>query len=345
VRIAVINNVAPFVRGGAEILAEALTRRLEDAGHTTDLVRLPFSWQPTERIVDSMLAASLTRVSGVDRVIALKFPAYLVPHDDRVLWTLHQFRQFYDLWDTPSCGYPMTDETLEVRALVQDADSAAFGSASKIYANSRVTADRLFRFNGFASEVLHAPLPNAQMFTNLGTGVYVFAGGRINALKRQNLAVDAMRYTQTDVRLVVAGAPETRYDLEQLESARQATGREDRITVIPRYVDEQRKATLVNGSLACVYCPLDEDSYGYVALEGAQAAKALVTTIDAGGVTDLAIDGRSGFVCEPDPIELARAFDALYRSTVLAESLGRAAHDRMSELHISWDHVIRRLTG
>ncbi len=34
-------------------------------------------------------------------MIGLKFPAYLIPHPDKVLWILHQHRQAYEQWDHP----------------------------------------------------------------------------------------------------------------------------------------------------------------------------------------------------------------------------------------------------
>ena len=33
------------------------------------------------------------RLQNVDRVIAFKFPAYYLPHDNKFLWLVHQFRQ------------------------------------------------------------------------------------------------------------------------------------------------------------------------------------------------------------------------------------------------------------
>jgi len=339
-KVVVLNNTVPFLRGGAEILADAITSRLRSAGHIAELVRLPFSWDPPERIADAMLAASLTKIAEVDRVIALKFPAYLVPHDNKVLWLLHQFRQFYDLWD------PLADHdpsAKAVRDLVLRADDAAFEGSRRIFANSDTTAARLRRFNGWDAEVLHPPLPRPEDFSPVDLGDYIFAGGRINSFKRQVLAVQAMAHATSDVHLIVAGAAESPADLEELEVARSASPHPERITIIPTFIGEQQKIDLVNHSLACVYCPIDEDSYGYVTLEGAQAQKALLTTVDSGGILDLVIDGRSGIVCEPEPRSLAKAFDQLHRSRRTANQLGLGAHDRMHELGISWDHVLSRL--
>jgi hypothetical protein len=39
-------------------------------------------------------------------LIGLKFPIYLAPHPDKVLWILHQHRTAYDLWDHPEHGDP-----------------------------------------------------------------------------------------------------------------------------------------------------------------------------------------------------------------------------------------------
>src|SRR5262249_9066528 len=53
------------------------------------------------------------------------------------------------------------------------------------------------------------------------------------------------------------------------------------------------------------YAPLDEDSYGYPSLEGSHANKAILTTTDSGGVTELVTDSINGYICAPEPQVLA----------------------------------------
>ena len=89
------NVQTPFVRGGAEMLADSLLQALQAAGHTAEIVTMPFKWYPAERIADGMLAARLMEVDqwcggGIDRLIGLKFPAYLMRHPNKVLWLLHR---------------------------------------------------------------------------------------------------------------------------------------------------------------------------------------------------------------------------------------------------------------
>ena len=57
---------------------------------------------PNESPITCWLAGfDLTEVMGtpVDLMIGLRFPAYLIPHPNKVLWILHQFRTAYELWD------------------------------------------------------------------------------------------------------------------------------------------------------------------------------------------------------------------------------------------------------
>ena len=64
-------------------------------------MKVPLRWATPVEVAESMFAAAALRIHGADRVIALKFPAYLAPeHPDKVIWLLHQFRQVYDLWQT-----------------------------------------------------------------------------------------------------------------------------------------------------------------------------------------------------------------------------------------------------
>ena len=84
-KVLVLSTKVPFVHGGAEELFDHLVRNLQAAGVEAEGMRLPFTWNPAERLIDEMLIARRLCVSRVDRVIALKFPAYLVPAPDKVL--------------------------------------------------------------------------------------------------------------------------------------------------------------------------------------------------------------------------------------------------------------------
>ncbi|HSZ14037.1 MAG TPA: glycosyltransferase family 4 protein [Solirubrobacteraceae bacterium] len=341
-KIAIVNNQAPFVRGGAELLAEWLHDKLEEYGHQAEIVRIPFQWSPPERIVDHMLAARLVRVANVDRVVALKFPAYYVPHENKVLWLLHQFRQAYDLWGTPYQDIPNTPMGIRIREAVVEGDRRYLQEVRRIYTISKIVGNRLNLYSGLKSKALFPPLLDSEPYRCEEYGDYFFFPSRINAGKRQHLAVEAMAYVTSSARLVIAGQPETPTDLGRLMSVIREHGLESRVEVIPRWITEEEKLCLLAGARGVVYLPFDED-YGYVTLEAFHASKPVLTLTDAGGPLELIEHGRNGFICEGTEM-LAKAIDELSEDRALTERLGQAALDTINERDISWDRVIRCLT-
>jgi glycosyltransferase involved in cell wall biosynthesis len=344
-KIAVLNNCVPFVSGGAEHLATALDRKLREYGHESVLVRLPFSWHPPERILEHILACRCLRLAGIDRVIGLKFPAYYVPHPNKVLWLLHQFRQAYDLWGTPYQGLPNTPEGFAVRDAVIHSDNSFLSECKRIYTISPVSGERLKKFNGFEYTVLFHPLERTDHLVCRDYGDFIFFPSRITGGKRQHLVVESMKYVKTGVRLVIAGGPETPDDLKRLEATIGTHDLGGRVRLLPRFIAEEEKAELFSDCLACAYTPYDEDSYGYVTLEACHCRKAVVTCTDSGGTHLLVRDGVTGSIVPPEPEALAAAFDRLYADRRAARAMGEAGYELSSTLKITWDHVIESLTS
>jgi glycosyltransferase involved in cell wall biosynthesis len=205
-KVLVVNNAAPFIRGGAEELADHLVGRLNATkGLEAELLRIPFRWEPAERILEEIMLNRNLRLYNVDRVIALKFPAYLIPHPEKTLWLLHQFRQAYDLYESGLSHLCCHERGAEIVRLVRRADDQVFGTCRRIFTNSPVTQNRLKRFNGFDAAVLYPPLIDSFRFKAGDYGNYIFAGGRVGPGKRQYLLVEAMQYVRSEVRLVIAG--------------------------------------------------------------------------------------------------------------------------------------------
>ena len=344
-KVAVLTVQVPFVRGGAELLADWLTENLREHGHEVELVRLPFRWNPPRAVLDHMLAARLTRVRPADRVIATKFPAYVVPHENKVVWLLHQFRPVYELWGTPHQGLEDGHEAARVREAVMAVDNAYLPEAKAIYTNSRVTSTRLRNFNGLDSKILYPPLRDPASFRCESYGDYVFFPSRITSSKRQELLVQALAHTRSGVRAVIAGAGDLPEHVDSLRDLIDREGLGERIELIPAWISEERKLELYANALAVVYPPLDEDSYGYVTMESFYARKPVLTCTDSGGTLELVEDQVTGRVVAPSPVAFAEALDELAEDPALAERLGAGARARLEELYVSWDRVVETLTS
>lgn len=342
-KVLVVNNMAPFLWGGAEELAVHLQRNLCAAGHEAEILRIPFQWEPATGIADQMMIARSMELINVDRVIALKFPAYHIPHHAKTLWILHQYRQAYDLYDAGETNIPSTSEGDAIRGLIKAADDETFRGARRIFTNSEVTRQRLRKYNGFDATVLLPPVNDPEIFGGGPLGDYIFAGGRINDLKRQHLLVEALGRTSSNVRLVVAGPADSPGDIEKLKRTAEQAGVADRLTLDIRFLPRSVYAEYINGAAAVAYLPFDEDSLGYVAMEAATAGKALITTTDSGGIRSLALSEATGWVAEPNAASLAYVMNAVFNDRMRTQAYGIAARELWSSLKVTWPETIERL--
>jgi len=342
-KIAVVNNCVPFLRGGAEQLAEALCNKLIEYGHEAILVRVPFQWHSVDSVLRSILTSRLLQFPNTDRVIALKFPAYYVRHPRKRLWLLHQFRQVYDLWGTPLQGFPDTAESHLLRSIIMRCDNQWISEAEKIYVNSVVTQQRLLKFNNIKSDILLPPLKDTSQFQAKEYGDYIFCPSRMNSAKRQWLALQALSLAKTPVKLILAGPPDTEEDHQKLLALVSQLKIGSRTILTARYISEEEKADLMNRALACLYIPYDEDSYGFVTLESYSAAKPVITCTDSGGTLTLVRNEETGLVVDPQPHLLAEAMDRLYRDRAGARRMGEAGMRLAQSMQISWQRVVEAL--
>lgn len=347
-RVAIATVQVPFVRGGAELLAESLCAQLQAAGHEAEIVSIPFKWYPADRIGSHMLACRLldltaTRSGPIDRLIGLKFPAYMITHSNKVIWLLHQHRGAYDMWGTPLGDLTAAPEGAHVRASIRNADMATLPEAKAIYTLSANVSRRLSEHCGLPSVPLHHPPPGAQHIRGGEYADYILFPSRMNAAKRQALVIEALRYTRYPVHIVFLGSADVPDYGTQLRRLAIESDVDARITWLGG-VTEERKLALYADCRAVIFPPLDED-YGYVTLEAMLARKAVVTCTDSGGPLEFVQDGRTGLVCSPVPEALATALDQLWADPALAVRLGQGGLDRYVEMRIGWEDVVRCLLG
>jgi len=347
--VGIVNVHCPFVWGGAEYLAESLAERVRGRGHRAELIRIPFQWNPEDQVPAHMLACRLMEVrgAGMDLMIAHKFPAYLCPFPNKKLWLFHQFRQVYDLWGTPLGGLPDTPAARGLRKVVAAADADTFAQVkgNGLFTNSKIVADRMKRFNGVTvDEVLYPPLNTPEMFGPGEFGDYFFYPSRMGLMKRQHVAVEALRHTRTPVKLVLAGKPDSDVYGEDLNRKIDSWGLRDRVTSLG-FVSEADKAKWMRGACGAVYLPVDEDSYGFVTLEAFHSHKAVLTFTDSGGTGEVIEHGRNGLILDPTPEALAAGMDQLMADKRRAREMGEEAFATLARHRIDWEYILDRLVG
>jgi glycosyltransferase involved in cell wall biosynthesis len=341
--ILVCEAQVPFVHGGAEYHVRELVSQLRAHGYLAELVSVPFKWYPKEEILAHAAAWRLLDLSEsngrpIDLVIATKFPTYFVRHPHKVAWLIHQYRAAYELAGTTFSDFAHTEEDVALRARIVALDTQMLGECRRLYTNARNTAERAARFNGVAAEGLYHPPRLAGRLASGPYGDYVLSVGRLESVKRVDLAIRALANVPGRLRLKVAG---TGTQGQNFEALAKSLGIADRVDFLGN-VDDELLLSLYSGALAVIFPPYDED-FGYVTLEAFLSRKAVITTTDAGGPNEFVVDSVNGYSCPPDPAALAEAMARLDADRRLAAAYGDAGYARARE--ITWTGVIERLVG
>ena len=341
--ILICTTQVPFTSGGAESHVEGLRRALLAEGYNAEVVALPFKWYPPAEIMQSALAWRLLDLSEsngkqIDLVIGMKFPAYLVAHERKVLWIMHQYRSAYNLWDTPFDDLSTYPDGAQVREWIRQADNRLIPEARKVFANSKTVADRLRRFNQIESQPLYHPPPRAETLRCGEPGDYIFYPSRLEPQKRQELLIEAARFIKSPARIVLAGGSR---DPKRYESLVRQHGVGDRVC-LRGFVAESEIIDLYANALGVCYLPFDED-YGYVTLEGMLSGKPVIVANDGGGAAEFVEHGREGLISEPEPQAIAASIDELWADRARAQTMGARGKEKLASLNLSWKHVVRSL--
>ncbi len=341
--ILVCEAQVPFVRGGAEALTRALVDQLRRAAHLVELVSVPFKWYPKPELMAHAAAWRLLDLSEscgrpIDLLIATKFPTYAARHPNKVVWLMHQYRAAYDLSGTEYADFDHRELDTEVRERLRSFDRDMLAECTGVYTISATTSDRLQRYNGVASTPLYHPSPLAPRLHPGDDQGYFLSVGRLETVKRVELAIEGLARVKGDARLVVTGDGTFRHGLERRVDELDLRGRVSFLGT----VSEEQLVALYAGARAVVFAPFDED-YGYVTLEAFAARRPVITAADSGGVLEFVDHEVSGLVAEPTPEAIGAAMTRLAEAPALAARLGEAGYDRTRD--ITWDGVVEALTA
>lgn len=344
-RILIFNTRVPFVRGGAEALEKGLIKALKDSGNDVDIIRIMENWGASyDYLLKMMIQTRMMEIENLplslERVIALKFPSYYVKHKNKVVWFLHHYRQFYDLWDTPF-GPPHNDETKAIRDIIIKSDTEMLREAKRVFAISQTVAERLKKFNGINAEVLYPPLENKEVFYCDNYEDFFFFPSRISPIKRHHLAIESMKFVKSPVKLIIAGGVEDKNYLMTLESLISKDNLQDRVKILQN-LTKREIVELYSKALAVLFPTYNED-YGYITIEAMYSKKAVITCKDSGGPTEFVDNNINGIIVDPEEKSLAEAMESLYKNKNKTIKMGKQGYEKITSLEIRWERVVEKL--
>lgn len=345
-KIAITTVQVPFMKGGAEFLADNLKHAIEEYGHEAAILTMPFVDSTPEMIEDHIVASRMLDINNswgghIDQCIALKFPAYYMPHENKVAWVLHQHRAAFDLFNTEYSNIKDDETGRRVQRMIYNADRRYLPESKVIYTIAQNVTKRMEQYTHIQSIPLYHPCPDMDQFYLEEYGNYILMPSRINITKRQMLALEALTYTRSDVVLYLLGRAENSVVEKQVRDYITEHNLSRRVRYLD-FVPQDKKLELYARARAILFIPKDED-YGYITLEGMAASKPVITMKDSGGPLEFVTDGVNGIVSESNPKELAKHLDRIWEDAALAEKYGMAGHETIKDMNITWEHVVKEL--
>lgn len=339
--------------GGAEIHLHEIFGRLARRGHHVTLLVSAWGSAPRRVHIDGM---EVHRTGG-RHTFSLAAPRYYNRHlrdrkFDIVIEDLNKVPVFAPLWARTRVVL-LVHHLFGVTAF-QEA-SAPFAAAtwllerplSMLYrgvpveAVSASTRDDLVRrgFDGHRIRIIengvdlefYKPAPDAKRFDQ-PTVLYL---GRLKKYKRIDLimhAIDRLRRSGTDVRMVVAGKGDAAADLHALATR---LGIADLVDMRGFVTEEEKRDLLRRTWIHALTSP--KEGWGISNLEAAACGTATIAS-DAPGLRDSVRDGESGFLIAHGDIDaLASAIRRVASDAVLRDRLGSGA--LAFAQYYSWDRA------
>lgn len=329
-RVAILASLsASGEQGGAERFFVGLRDALANAGLAPELLEIYNNERDFGQIEQTYLRFYDLDLRGFDGIVSAKAPSYVARHPNHVCYLMHTMRVFYDMFDE---SFPSpTQEVLEQRRLVHALDTAALQRPRRLFAIGEEVAQRLRHYNGLDATVMRHPTALADLHE--GAFDYFFLPGRLHRWKRTELAIAAMRHLRASVELVISGTGEDE------ERVRRLAAGDRRIRFVGRVSDEALTGLYANAR-AVIFTPERED-LGLVTLEAFRSGKPVITCADSGEPARLVQDGRSGFVCPPDPAQIGAILQHLADNPDRAGGMGR--NGQASVADITWTKVANTL--
>jgi len=180
-------------------------------------------------------------------------------------------------------------------------------------------------------------LPTVVLFDQSGIHKepYLFTASRLDHPKRLDLLIRAFQQVRGEIEFRIAGTgPQAQ--------ALQALAKPDPRIRFLGHVNDRELTRLYADALLVPFMPYDED-YGLVTIEAMQSGKAVLTTMDAGGVNEFVEHGVTGLCVAPEAPALAATMQRLLADRSETMRIGGRAQQRVSGL--DWPSTVERILG
>jgi glycosyltransferase involved in cell wall biosynthesis len=382
-RIAIVApHPVPFGLGGAEGLIWGLQDHLnEKTEHDCEIVNLVSPERTLAEVVASYEAFTHLDLGRFDCVISGKYPAWMVNHDNHVVYMLHRLRGLYDTYPFAEDARHAAFGEVPVRALRDFMrGTSAAGTTLQDVREFFPRFDAL-RTSTLPDELFAHPGPLGREIVHWLDG-YALSPGRIRSYaaiadtvrRRKDYFPDGVHvdvlYPPANGSNYHTGGGDYFFTCSRLdgpkrvglivEAMRHVTADIPLLIAGTGPAEAELKAKAAGdprirflgfvpdealpghyADALAVPFVPYDEDYGLITIEAMKSGKPVVTTLDAGGPREFVTDGETGYATAPDPEALGAALQALASDPAGARAMGRKAAARVAD--ISLDSVVHGL--
>ena len=366
----------PFVVGGAERFNNGLVEAIsQTTPHLAELIKLPSRELSLPDLMANYRAFHELDLSHFDLVISSKYPAWMVPHPNHVVYMLHVLRGLYDTYGASDPSLPVDahgvasiDRLAALAAKVGTRPDALFDLFDSCLQQvgpdhpamafpGPLARSLVHRLDAFALDptrvrkhfAISRRVAERPGYFPAGVGVGVaIPPSNLTEFRCERFA-DFFTASRLDgpkrVDLLIAAMRHVPGDTRLLIAGNgpdrprlEQLAADDPRIVFLGFVSDAELLTHYANALAVPFVPADED-LGLITLEAQRSGKAVITCVDSGGPTELIEDGVSGWIVEPTPEALGTAMASFVLDVDLARRMGDAGR-RTAEGH-TWERVVQ----
>jgi glycosyltransferase involved in cell wall biosynthesis len=376
-------SAVPYATGGAERAVAGLAEALGHAGHRAEVFKLPVDERTLPGVVAGYQHFSLLDLDHFDRVISVKYPAWMVHHPAHTVLMFHPLRGLYDTYPahlpldvvdpapvtedllrrlSPGAGREALPDVFGWFGLVVD----TLGADHPDLAFPGPLARRLVRWlDGVAlapgeiadhCALSHTVAARPGYFPPRVTPRVVYLpsslppGPELEPGEGQQHLFTASRLDGPKrIHLIVEAMAHVPHDVPLLIAGEGPE--EGRLRDLAagddriRFVGRLTDDELRDHYARALAVPFVplDEDLGLITLEAMARGVPVVTTTDAGGPTEFVDHEVNGLVVEPDAVALGAALARLVADRGEAAGLGRAAAERAAQ--VTWEGAVERLVG
>lgn len=377
-KIAIVGpSPVPFTIGGMEYLMSGLQYNINNLSkHQAEIIKVPTKEDNFWNLIDSYKKFYYLDLSHFDMIITCKYPAWMVRHNNHVCYMAHRLRGLYDTYhfmkmpNEPELDNGYIKKAIDyinsnkatidglftildeikinqnkipqkhfqlpspfLKKIITFLDDKALENAKKFYAISKTVKDRKEYFPKDAKVEVVYP-PSALKHFEEGEYDYLFTVSRLDSAKRIDIIIKAMKHVKSDIKLKIAGTGPMEKELKKLAE-------NDKRIEFVGFVNDEELIKYYSNAKGIIFVPYDED-YGLVTIEAMKSKKPVITSYDAGGVTEFVENNVTGFISKFDEIEIGKNIEKLAQlDDNSIRKMGINAYNKVK--NIDWLNVVNGL--